>query len=572
MVNKIMAIANLGRIVPWIGGENDPSPDENGGWWWVGPFPPDDPNAVPVRLGRAAGLDGQPGSNGLTPEIADGYWAIGGQSTGVLAQGPAGPKGDKGDTGDTGQQGPPGSSADLTNFMVHLGKFESNDYSGDMPTQAELDAKGHALAMGLFGVNTLRTGFAIRDKLDRDWRYVDETGSAPSPTKTVSVGSQSGSVIAGNSGMLTFAVTASNIANGSYPVSVSLPAGITLSNPNISIVNGSGTLALNVSGNAVFGSSSRTVTVDGATSNSFSISIAQPVISIAVHPASSSSATVGSINLTLQVNASTTAGSGLAYQWYSNNSASNSNGTPISNANYDSYSIPGNASVGTYYYYVVVSGSHGEASAASNAATVNVSASVDNRLYDVVDNRHYDVAQVGDLYWTTENFARSTVGEFYGGSASEQFPGSGKFYTWQEASDLVNPSVANHLPSGWRLPTDAEWSSLRAASIDAAPGSPSNNNGLKASNSINGNWPSDDGTDSLGFHALAAGYRSTTYQYSGFGSSSTGTSTRAGWWTSTQDRRVFIMDGSSSSASSMNPATSSGNNYSMSIRFVKEAT
>lgn len=59
-------------------------------------------------------------------------------------------------------------------------------------------------------------------------------------------------------------------------------------------------------------------------------------------------------------------GLGLSYQWYSNSSAANSGGTLISGANSSSYTPPTN-SVGTQYYYVVVSGTCG-ASVTSNVS------------------------------------------------------------------------------------------------------------------------------------------------------------------------------------------------------------
>jgi hypothetical protein len=62
-------------------------------------------------------------------------------------------------------------------------------------------------------------------------------------------------------------------------------------------------------------------------------------------------------------------GGSLTYQWYSNGSNSNSGGTSIGGATNSSYS-PSTASVGTTYYYVIVSGSCG------SSVTSNVSGAV----------------------------------------------------------------------------------------------------------------------------------------------------------------------------------------------------
>lgn len=66
-------------------------------------------------------------------------------------------------------------------------------------------------------------------------------------------------------------------------------------------------------------------------------------------------------------------GDGLTYQWYSNTSNSNVNGTLINDATSEGY-IPSTTAVGTLYYYVVVSGICG-------TATSNVSGAVNVEAY-----------------------------------------------------------------------------------------------------------------------------------------------------------------------------------------------
>ena len=95
-----------------------------------------------------------------------------------------------------------------------------------------------------------------------------------------------------------------------------------------------------------------------------------PVISITAQPISTT-VTRGSISGGLSVSASVTEGAALTYQWYRSSTNSNTGGTEINGATSASFTIPSDLSVGTYYYYCVVS-AVGAASVSSNAATITV--------------------------------------------------------------------------------------------------------------------------------------------------------------------------------------------------------
>jgi len=90
----------------------------------------------------------------------------------------------------------------------------------------------------------------------------------------------------------------------------------------------------------------------------------------------------GATNPTLSVGASVSDGGTLSYQWYSNTTNSTSGGTPISGATNATYAAP-TSTVGTMYYYVVVtntnSGVSGNQTApvTSNVVGVTVNALVD---------------------------------------------------------------------------------------------------------------------------------------------------------------------------------------------------
>ena len=104
-----------------------------------------------------------------------------------------------------------------------------------------------------------------------------------SPPKSVSVGTQNGTLTAGVSGTITFPVTTANIANGTYTATVAnRPAGVTASG-TIAISSDSGTLTLAGSTSTVAGTTSNlTLTIDGTTSNNFTLTIVPAPKSVSV--------------------------------------------------------------------------------------------------------------------------------------------------------------------------------------------------------------------------------------------------------------------------------------------------
>jgi hypothetical protein len=92
----------------------------------------------------------------------------------------------------------------------------------------------------------------------------------PVATKSVSVGSMSGDVWAGTGGSVTFPVSTEGIANGSYSVTITgAPAGVTTGALTVSA--NAATLTINVAASVAAGPRLLTLTIDGATSNTFSL-------------------------------------------------------------------------------------------------------------------------------------------------------------------------------------------------------------------------------------------------------------------------------------------------------------
>lgn len=91
-------------------------------------------------------------------------------------------------------------------------------------------------------------------------------------------------------------------------------------------------------------------------------------------------------------------GQNYTYQWYSNTTNSNTGGTMIHGATDVSYSIPGTADRGTYYYYCTVTarinGSDASVSGTSDAVTVTVSA----KAYD--ENSDITIEKIDDQTYT----------------------------------------------------------------------------------------------------------------------------------------------------------------------------
>lgn len=95
-----------------------------------------------------------------------------------------------------------------------------------------------------------------------------------------------------------------------------------------------------------------------------------PVIAILTQPADIT-VTEGSIIESLAIEAEVSSGVEPTYQWYSNETDSNTGGTLIAEATDALFVLPDDLTEGTYYYYCVVNAAEAE-SVASEVATVTV--------------------------------------------------------------------------------------------------------------------------------------------------------------------------------------------------------
>lgn len=151
-------------------------------------------------------------------------------------------------------------------------------------------------------------------------------------------------------------------------------------------------------------------------------------------------------------------------------------------------------------------------------------------LTDNRDGQTYKTVKIGDQWWMAENL---NFDPGQGGSDDAKYDWSwcykdnadncvkyGRLYTWAAATTAC--------PSGWHLPTKAEFETL----FTAVGGLSTAGEVLK---STSGWYSSGNGTDAYSFSALPAGYRDGNGDYNNGGS-------RAYFWSSTGHSSYYAYD------------------------------
>jgi hypothetical protein len=117
------------------------------------------------------------------------------------------------------------------------------------------------------------------------------TVNAAPGVKSVIVGTQSGTLTAGAAGSASFSVTTGNIADGTYTAAlIGAPTGVTAS--GVTVSNNTGTLTLTTTPATPAGSHPLTLTLGGATSAAF-------ILTVSPAPGATKSVTVGAQSVTL---------------------------------------------------------------------------------------------------------------------------------------------------------------------------------------------------------------------------------------------------------------------------------
>jgi uncharacterized protein (TIGR02145 family) len=154
-------------------------------------------------------------------------------------------------------------------------------------------------------------------------------------------------------------------------------------------------------------------------------------------------------------------------------------------------------------------------------------------------NNNYSVVEIGNQVWMAENLRTTsysngtaiptTTADISGETnpryqwAYDDNPANvaiyGRLYTWYVVS-----YTRNVCPTGWHVPTDTEWESLKVF----LGGETAGGEKLKETGTLHWQSPNTGATDETGFTALPAGFRSNSGTYASLGIS-------CYFWSSTQN-------------------------------------
>lgn len=182
-------------------------------------------------------------------------------------------------------------------------------------------------------------------------------------------------------------------------------------------------------------------------------------------------------------------------------------------------------------------GSSSSAKSSSSSEYERVQCNVktdENCIKDDRDGQTYKTVKIGDQWWMAENLNFETDSSFCYNKEKSNCAKYGRLYRWPAAvgksesecgygktCSLPSGNIQGVCPSGWHLPSKAEWDTL----FNAVGGQLTAGKVLKSTS----RWESNgNGTDSFGFSALPAGYRLNHGAFSGEGNYAT-------FWSSTED-------------------------------------
>jgi uncharacterized protein (TIGR02145 family) len=183
----------------------------------------------------------------------------------------------------------------------------------------------------------------------------------------------------------------------------------------------------------------------------------------------------------------------------------------------------------TYYVRAYATNSAGTAYGSAMSFTTQEGGS-GNTFTDPRDGKVYQTVTIGNQVWMAENLAYApSSGNFWAyDNNNSNIETYGYLYDWETAKDVC--------PTGWHLPSDAEWKELEMAlgmsQTDADDtGWRGTNEGSKlAANAglwSDGDLENDADFGTSGFTALPGGYRlnNSTFEYVGYCGC---------WWTATE--------------------------------------
>ena len=209
---------------------------------------------------------------------------------------------------------------------------------------------------------------------------------------------------------------------------------------------------------------------------------------------------------------------------------------------------------GNYTGYFLITSDNG-------SQNINVSMNVDDNTFtDSRDGKKYKWVKIGEQIWMAENLA------YYVGAGCWAYNNDennavkyGRLYTWDAAKRAC--------PSGWHLPTDAEWEQL-AQYISDQKGPYNIINDYwqdvgKHLKTTSGWYKDGNGTDDFGFSALPAGTRNLNNEFRDMGY-------YCNWWSSAKNENDNVLLRSLSYVDNLFIRRSADNEYGYSVRCIKD--
>jgi len=141
---------------------------------------------------------------------------------------------------------------------------------------------------------------------------------------------------------------------------------------------------------------------------------------------------------------------------------------------------------------------------------------------DERDGKKYVYVTIGEQIWMAENLNYNATGSKCYSNSEANCTTCGKLYNWATA-------MANVCPSGWHLPSDAEWNVLmKSVNPDCTDNSSCAGAGTKLKSASLWTRGGVTGTDNFGFSALPGGYGISGGNFLSIGNFGI-------WWSSSED-------------------------------------
>jgi uncharacterized protein (TIGR02145 family) len=165
---------------------------------------------------------------------------------------------------------------------------------------------------------------------------------------------------------------------------------------------------------------------------------------------------------------------------------------------------------------------------------------------DKRDSKKYKSVKIGEQVWMAENLNYAVDGSVCYDNDSANCETYGRLYNWEAARVAC--------PTGWHLPSDAEWDVL-IATVEQTHGPSAAGKHLKAANGWNG-------LDTYGFAVMPGGYGSPSSDFNGVGG-------YGNWWSDTEGDAIAAWFRNMRSAIDNVDKYMYGKDFFLSVRCVK---